>query len=91
MAQSVKCPTLNFSSGHNLWLRSCDIEPHVRLHTGCGVCLRFSLSFSLNTSYPLLKKKIILQQELVIKLYALDSSSLKKEGINQEEASDWDL
>ena len=31
MAQSVKCPTLDFGSGHNLMV--CEFEPCIRLHT----------------------------------------------------------
>ena len=42
VAQSVKCLTLDFGSGHDLTV--CGIEPHVRLHTQHEPCLRFSLS-----------------------------------------------
>ena len=42
MAQSVKCPTLDFGSGHDLTVRG--MEPRVEQ---CGTCLGFSLSLSL--------------------------------------------
>ena len=57
--QSVKCPTLDFHSGHDLRIvRSC-----VGLHTEYGTCLRFSLSLSapheliLSLSYSLKEEK----------------------------------
>lgn len=52
MAQSVKHLTLDLGSGH-------EIEPHVRLHTGHGTRLRFSLSHHPHQahSFFLFKKK----------------------------------
>jgi len=52
VAQLVKRLTLDFGSGHNVRV----VEPHVRLHIGCGTCLRFSLSLCMSLSLSLLKK-----------------------------------
>ena len=41
MAQSVKCPTLDLGSSHDL--RGLEIQPCVALHAQHGFCLRFSL------------------------------------------------
>jgi len=38
VAQYIKRPTLDFSSGHDP--QGCGIEPHFRLLTGCGSCFR---------------------------------------------------
>ena len=46
VAQSVRCPTLDFSSGRNLAVH--EIDPHVRLCAAMG----FSLSFSLSAPPP---------------------------------------
>ena len=59
LARSVKHPTLDFGSGHDLTV--CRIEPHVRLHTD-SACLAFSLSLPTHTcclskSINKLKKK----------------------------------
>jgi len=42
VAQSVKCLTRDYSSGHDL--RGRETEPRIGLHTQQGVCLRFSPS-----------------------------------------------
>ena len=49
MAQSVKCPTLGFGSGHDR--RVMRLSP-ASGSDWCGVCLRFSLSHSLPTPPP---------------------------------------
>ena len=46
VAQLIKCPTLDFSSGQDL--RMVRSSPSASSAQG-GVCLRFSLSFSLST------------------------------------------
>ena len=67
MAQSVKCPTLDFSSGHDLTV--CEFEPHMGLcadrvepawnspslsaPTWLTLSLSLSLSFSLSLSLSL--------------------------------------
>ena len=45
VAQSVKCPTLDFSSDHDLMV--CEFKPHVRLCTGSTEPAWDSLSPSL--------------------------------------------
>ena len=45
VAQSLKHPTLDFGSGHDLTVPG--IEPHVGLCTNHRVCLGFSLLLSL--------------------------------------------
>ena len=52
VAQSVECPALNFSSGHDLKV----MGSHVRLHAQQGIYLRFSLSLSLCLSSPQINK-----------------------------------
>jgi len=47
VAQSVKQPTLDFGSGHDL--PGPEIEPIVRLYAQCGVCLMI-VSLFLRTS-----------------------------------------
>ena len=48
VVQSIKCPTLDFGSDHDLMI--CDIDSHVGLCTECGAHLGFSLSLSLSLS-----------------------------------------
>ena len=49
MAQLVKCPTLDFNSGHDLLVR--EIEPRMGLCADSAEpCLRFSFSLSLSLS-----------------------------------------
>ena len=45
MTQLVKCPTLDFGSGHDLVVREIEpsVEPRVRPHMEHGPCLGFSL------------------------------------------------
>jgi len=50
VAQLVKCPALDFSSGHDL--KSPEIKLHIGLLAGCGACLRFSSSLFLCSSPP---------------------------------------
>lgn len=45
VAQSIRHLTLNFGLGHDL--RDVRLDPHTGLHTGCGLCLRFSLPLPL--------------------------------------------
>ena len=57
MAQSVKCLTLDFGSGHDLMVQA----PRQALCRQCGACLGFSLSapplLSLSLSKETLKRK----------------------------------
>ena len=50
VAQSIKCLTLHFGSGHDLTIR--EIEPHVRLCAKQGACLGFSLSLFPSAPLP---------------------------------------
>ena len=50
MAQSVKCLTLDFSSGHDLTI--CEFEPHVRLSADNVEPAWDSLSLSPSLSAP---------------------------------------
>jgi len=67
--ESVKHPTLGFSSGHGLMshdLMGLEIEPCVRLHTQQGVCMKIlslcssphSLSLPLSKINKPLKKRM---------------------------------
>ena len=51
LAPSVRCPTLDFSSGHDLTVH--EIEPHVRLCAGSTEPTWDSLSLSLSVSFSL--------------------------------------
>ena len=53
MAQPGKRPTLDFSSGHDLIVRSHEIEPHLRLRAELGAFLVSLLSLSLPLSLSL--------------------------------------
>lgn len=73
VAQSVRRPTLDFGSGHDL--QGHEIEPHIKLFAGHGACLRFSLplplplprSCSLSISLSLSQKKKKLKGMGIIK------------------------
>ena len=58
MAQSVKWPTLDSSSGHDLPVYG--IESHIGLQRWVGACLRFFLFLSLGLSLSLSLKIIFL-------------------------------
>ena len=51
-AQLVKCPTLGFGSGHDLWFR--EFEPHIGVHADIVEPARDSLSPSLSAPPPLM-------------------------------------
>ena len=51
MAQSVKCPTLDFHSGHDLKVH--EIDPRIGLCSDSEACLGFSLFLSFS-ALPLL-------------------------------------
>lgn len=59
VAQSLKCPTPDFSSSHD---QGCDIQPHIGLGVGRGACLRFSLSHSPSAPPSSLKQFYALQK-----------------------------
>ena len=52
VAQSVKCPTLDFSSGHDVTV--CEFEPRVRLQANSVKPAWDSLSLSLSAPPPLM-------------------------------------
>ena len=63
MAQSVKPPTLNFGSGHDLTV--CEIKPHIRLCADSVSLLGISLSPFLSISLSLcLSPKLALDLSL---------------------------
>ena len=62
VAQSFKHPTLGFSSSHDL--RALEWSPRVGLYSQRGVCLKFSLSFSLCPSPPAHAHTLSLSQKI---------------------------